>query len=64
MSCFVSRIGIASFRHFSASISEKIADDRADSAVEDFRVRYETKEKEDRLMHEQDMSKIRLIVVI
>ena len=45
-------------------LSEKIADDRADSAVEDFRVRYETKEKEDRLMHEQDMSKIRLIVVI
>ena len=26
-------------------LTEKIADDRADSAVEDFRVRYETKEK-------------------
>ena len=45
-------------------LSEKIADDRADSAVEDFRVRYETKEKEERLIHEQEMSKTRLTVLI
>lgn len=45
-------------------LTEKIADDRADSAVEDFRVRYETKEKEDKLIHEQEMSKVRLVVVI
>lgn len=45
-------------------LTEKIADDRADSAVEDFRVRYETKEKEDKLIQEQEMSKVRLIVVI
>ena len=45
-------------------LSEKIADDRADSAVEDFRVRYETKEKEERLIHEQEMSKTRLRILI
>lgn len=45
-------------------LSEKFADDRADSAVEDFRVRYETKEKEERLIHEQEMSKTRLTVLI
>lgn len=32
--------------------------------MEDFRVRYETKEKEDKLIHEQEMSKVRLVVVI
>ena len=45
-------------------LTEKIADDRADSAVEDFRVRYETKEKEDKLIREQEMSKVKLVVVI
>lgn len=45
-------------------LSEKIADDRADSAVEDFKIRYETKEKEDALALEKRMSRTRLIGMI
>lgn len=45
-------------------LSEKIADDRADSAVENFRVRYETKEKEENLIREQEMSKTRFAIMM
>lgn len=45
-------------------LSEKISEDRADSAVENFRVRYETKEKEDDLIREQEMSKTRFAIMM
>lgn len=45
-------------------LSEKISEDRADSAVENFRVRYETKEKEENLIREQEMSKTRFAIMM
>lgn len=47
-----------------SELSDRISEDRANSAVEDFRVRYETKEAEDALERQEDISKRRLITML
>ena len=44
-------------------LSDKIAEDRANSAVEDFRVRYETAEAEEALARQEAISRKRLITM-
>ncbi len=44
-------------------LSEKLAEDRVDSAVEDFRVKYETKQKEEEILTQRALGKARLKII-
>lgn len=47
-----------------STLSERLAEDRVDSAVEDFRVRYETQQKEDEIAVQKALGKARMRVII